>query len=539
MSKFYVTTAIDYPSGLPHIGHLYEKILADTYARWYRLQGDQVYFLTGTDENGQKLQKAARDQGFSSVQEFVDRNAGVFLNLSEQANISYSDFIRTTEPRHQQVVTDVWHKLWDQGDIYQGEYSGSYCYGCEQFISPSQVLHQDGKNICPVHLTELTELSEDGYYFKLSRYQDKILSHLTHHHEFIFPETAYTDILTRLQAEPLKDLPISRKNQGWGIPIPQDQNYVIYTWFDALINYYTPTVSGAMPQHVWPSDVHVIGKDINWFHSVVWPGILMALNLPLPKKIFVHGMILDQDGRKMSKSLGNIICPMELMASFPLDTLRYIFLRSVPSGKDGKVSAQLIARAHNGELANELGNLVSRVIKLALKKNLAVIPPLLMTQLSQTNSEESLALYQPTFIDCCHLLMAQYRHDQVMNHLFAEISELNIGMNRIQPWSLAESEPKLQAVLYTLIIRIYLFAYFLQAFLPDTATRIFHVITAKYPQNQNSTTQVKDILAMMTSRQKTQDTSYLPTFYLRSPDPLFRKINLESTSCQAELNAGS
>ena len=393
--SIYITTAIDYPNGKPHIGHAYEKLLADTYARWHRFVGHKVFFLTGTDENGQKLQRTAQKLSFSDTQSFVDKYSQYFRDFAEQIEITHDDFIRTTQPRHVKTVQQFWHKLLANEDIYLGEYQGWYCYGCEQFIPENQL---DKEKNCPIHHTKTTYLTETGYFFKTSRYLDSILAHIKSDPHFIFPASARDEILSRLTSQELLDLPISRHSVGWGIEVPapppdQDsrdclganstekkpQKYVIYTWFDALINYYSALQPPDTPSYrpsgngVWPCDVHFIGKDITWFHTVIWPCMLMSFGLPLPRRIHVHGMVLDGGGKKMSKSLGNIICPIEVLKHYPIDTLRYTFLRSIPSGKDGKFSWEMLRRRHNSELANDLGNLVSRSLKLTLKKLPGVI----------------------------------------------------------------------------------------------------------------------------------------------------------------------
>ena len=478
LSDYYITTAIDYPNGPPHIGHLYEKIIADTYARWHRYLGsDAVFFLTGTDENGQKLQKSAVKNGWQDVAEFVDDNVAKFRDLCHKAQLTHSDFIRTSEERHRQTVTEMWQKLVDGGDIYAGEYSGLYCYSCEQFYPPNQVLMTAGKASCPIHHEPLAMLSEQGYYFKLSSYGDRILQYLRKHKDFIFPSSAYEEIVSRLLSEPLRDLPVSRIYDGWGIRVPNDPSCVIYTWFDALFNYYTPIHRGhsghGRESVSWPADVHVIGKDINWFHSVIWPAMLMALGLELPKKLHVHGMILDGKGKKMAKSAGNVLCPMAMMELFPLDTLRYAFLRSITSGKDGKLSEQLIKTIHNGELANDLGNLVSRLIKLAIKMGLGKL-------LCEQTPLPEISRWQKVAADVKEK-MDQHHHHQALDILFGEVSRINIELNECRPWSLSPEEPELARLLYGWHLEIFYLAGLLTSFLPDSSAAIISYLGTDLP----------------------------------------------------------
>ena len=483
MSTFVITTAIDYPNGAPHIGHLYEKLVSDTYARWQvylsescvlnvHTKAKQVFFLTGTDENGQKLQKSAAEQGWDSVQNYVDHHVAQFRRLCAKAELTHTDFIRTTDARHQQTVREMWMRLVESGHIYRGEYSGLYCYSCEQFYPASQVLKQAGESgqtvpHCPVHQIPLAVLAEPGYFFKLSKYTSALKAYFRAHQDFIFPPAAYDEILSRLHHEDLHDLPVSRLNKGWGIEVPSDGEYVIYTWFDALLNYYTPVFKAQLPAAAWPVDMHVIGKDINWFHSVIWSAMLMALGLELPKRIMVHGMILDGEGKKMSKSMGNIICPMALMDEFALDTLRFVFLKTIPSGKDGKISYELIRKVHNGQLANDLGNLVSRLIKLTLKMG----HRRLEAQVSAEPSPAVLLRWQQVrqmMVDkmaiCCH-------HD-AMATLWAEVMRMNSELNLKKPWSMDATSIELKAHLTTWLLDLYCLACLLQAFLPDASHQI-------------------------------------------------------------------
>lgn len=313
--NFYITTAIDYPNGAPHMGHAYEKIVTDAYARWERFLGKKTHFLTGTDENGQKLIESAEKEGIETGA-FVDAQVEKFRQLCQALNISHNDFIRTTEERHHRVAQDFWNKLEARGDIYAGSYSGQYCIHCEAFYTETQAPDK----LCPDHKTPLKLKEEEGYFFKLSAYQDWILNTLKTNPQMVAPKRAYNEILSRLEGESLRDLAISRPSAGWGVPVPNQPGYVMYTWFDALINYYSAL--NEEQREFWPADVHVIGKDILWFHSVLWPCMLHGVGLPIPKQIYVHGMILAEDGRKMSKSLGNGVDPQEILSRYPLDSFQ-------------------------------------------------------------------------------------------------------------------------------------------------------------------------------------------------------------------------
>lgn len=486
-AAFTITTAIDYPNGAPHVGHLYEKLISDVYARWYRYLGGnqglglyaasgEVYFLTGTDENGQKLQQAAGGGSRAEVQGYVDENVAQFQALCAQAELTHTDFIRTTAARHHATVQDMWQRLAAAGHIYAGEYTGLYCYSCEQFYPPAQAqLHQDeaAQQVphCPVHHIPLVELAESGYFFKLSQHAAALKAHLAAHKNFIVPASAYDEIWSRLQHEDLHDLPISRINKGWGIEVPGDPTRVIYTWFDALWNYYTPVAQGQMPAAAWPVDMHVIGKDINWFHSVIWPALLMALDLELPKRILVHGMILDDQGRKMSKSVGNIVCPFALMAEFPLDTLRFMFIKTIASGRDGKISHDLVRGVHNGQLANELGNLVSRLLKLSLKKGYAVFAVELHTDPAGSAITHWQELRQRMVVQ-----MEQCQHHEALDILWQEVARMNAQINHIKPWSLAEGSAELQTQLTMWMVDLYSLARVMTAFMPETSARIMRYL---------------------------------------------------------------
>ena len=457
--KFYITTAIDYPNGKPHLGHTYEKIVTDTYARWARFLGKKTHFLTGTDENGQKLQISAESAGESNVYEFVEKNANIFKSLCSDLKITNDDFIRTTEDRHIKVAQNLWKKLEDNGDIYRGTYEGEYCTDCEQFYPENQIV--DGN--CPSHGKPLVHVKEEGFKFKLSKYHDWIQSYIEENKSFVFPKSAREEMLGRLRVEPLRDLSFSRKASGWGIPVPSDENHVIYTWGDALINYYTPVMNGDYKEDTWPADVHVIGKDISWFHIIIWPCMLKALGLEIPRQIHVHGMVLDEKGRKMSKSVGNVIDPYDIINNFPNDTIRYYLLRNVPSGSDGRASIDGFKKRHNNELANELGNLVNRAIKLSLKK---ISPDI---KADNHVLEFNIA---DLIVDDMRSLMSENLHHKALDKYWEGVSRLNTFLNDKEPWKIKDDPELFGNIMYTCLHGVYVLGVMGTAFMPEASRKI-------------------------------------------------------------------
>ncbi|MEM2822172.1 MAG: methionine--tRNA ligase [Candidatus Pacearchaeota archaeon] len=364
--KFYITTAIDYVNAEPHLGHAYEKILTDAIARWKRLNGFDVFFLTGTDENASKVARAAREAGAKSIEQikaFVDGNAKKFLQLAKVLNISYDDFIRTTEERHIKVAKKLFEIIYSKGLIYKTSYKGLYCVACEAFYKESEAI--DGK--CPVHKKPLEMLEEENYFFKLSKFKDKLLKLVP---RLVKPSKYANEILARLKQEELKDLSVSRANLEWGIKVPFDPSQTIYVWIDALSNYISALgwPDSEKFKKYWPADMHVIGKDINWFHSVIWPALLLAAGIKPPKQIFVHGFI-TYGGEKLSKTAGITYDPIKLANIYGTDALRYFLLREAAIGEDFEFSEEKIKERLNSELADKLGNLVTRIIGLANKIN--------------------------------------------------------------------------------------------------------------------------------------------------------------------------
>lgn len=368
MSKFFISTAIDYPSGKPHMGHAYEKICADTIARYKRLKGFDVHFSTGTDEHGMKIQRKAESAG-KSPKQFVDEMVVHFKNLCKELDISYDDFIRTTEPRHIKVAQKVFKNIFDKGEIFKDIYEGLYCVECETYYTARDL--KNGK--CPVHGKEPENVSEESYFFTMSKYQDRLKEHIRKNPGFIRPESKRNEILNRLDV-PLKDLSVSRTSFDWGVPVPVDKRHIQYVWMDALINYLT-TVGwpGGKSRKFWPADIHVIGKDIVWHHTVIWGSILLAAGIELPKTVFVHGFI-NIRGAKMSKSDGTVVDPQELVKKYSTDALRYFLLSEIPFGEDGDFTEESLVTRNNSELADNLGNFINRVLTFIYNKNGKKVP---------------------------------------------------------------------------------------------------------------------------------------------------------------------
>jgi len=437
--KFYVTTAIDYVNARPHIGHAFEKTLADAIARYHRLKEEDVFFLTGVDENAQKNVEAAEKAGFN-VKEFVDKNTGFFLELCKKLNISYDAFIRTSAKDHAIVVQKIIKKIIDKGDIYLGKYEGWYCTGCEEYKTEKDLVN--GK--CPEHNKELEFRKEEAYFFKLSKYQNKLLKIIP---KYVIPEERKNEIMKRVE-EGLNDLCVSRKNVDWGIDFPNDKNFKVYVWVDALINY----ISGLKDKNkkYWPADVHVIGKGINWFHSVIWPALLLSAEYELPEKLLVHGY-LNLGGKKISKSLGNVIDPLKLLEKYNPDSVRYSLLKCSVFD-DSDYSEEILVERHNNELANKLGNLVSRVSSLIEKNGIEKCENKLLKKLNIKKIER---------------LFEGFEFDKVLNEIFAFIDICNEYVQKKKPW-----ETKDKKVLYELADSIKAIAILLFPFIPSTSEKI-------------------------------------------------------------------
>lgn len=449
---FYITSPLYYTNGSPHVGHAYTTIVADVIARWHRLNGDKTFFLTGTDEYGEKILEAAvkNDKG---AKIFVDELASIFRNVWDSLNISYDDFIRTTEDRHKKVVWDFVNAANKKGDIYKGEYEGSYCVDCESFKTESELVN--GK--CPEHNIKPELRKEESYFFRLSKYQKKLLEFYKKNPEFVSPQSKFEEIKNRVNAG-LKDLSITRVNLTWGIPFPLDKSHSIYVWFDALTNYVSALggKKGALFRAFWPADLHLVGKEINWFHSVIWPAMLFSVGIRPPKKIFAHGWWLV-DGQKMSKSLGNVVDPLEVSRKYSVDALRYYLLRDAPFGDDGNFSEKKLIERINGELVADLGNLVYRALTLAEKYEGRIYgkPKAPIKEKVKSISKH----------------MDELELTNALEEIWQLIRETNKYINETEPWKLSGKE--LANVLYNLLERIRIIAILISPFLPETSERIF------------------------------------------------------------------
>jgi len=473
MKSFYITTAIDYVNGSPHIGHAYEKILTDVIARFHRLQGDQVHFLTGVDEHGQKVQQSARKRGIAP-QQFVDEVSAEFRALLPKLGISNDDFIRTTEERHKQVVGRILQQLFDRGEIYQAEYRGFYSTRQEQFLQEKDRL-PDGT--WPELFGEVSEIIEPNYFFKLRAHQDWLIDFLTKNENFIFPRYRQKQVLEFLR-EPLNDLCISRPRERleWGIPLPFDPAYVTYVWFDALLNYYSAV---ADRPGVWPADWHVIGKDILLPpHAVYWPIILHVAGLPLPRGLLVHGW-WTQSGAKMSKSTGNAVDPLDFVAEFGVDAFRYFLIREMNVGQDSDFSREQFLVRYTSDLANDLGNLVNRTLNMTGRFAAGVVP---VAGAEEEPEQELKALWAKTREE--YLALAEgFQFHTALERLFVFIKSINAYIEKRAPWKLGKSaDPadggRLRTALATMAEALRLSAAALRPVMPTAADRILGVLGA-------------------------------------------------------------
>ncbi len=476
MGKFYITTPIYYPSDNLHIGHAYTTVAADALARYHRQRGDDVYFLTGTDEHGQKIQRQAEANN-QEPQEFVNGIVKNIKDLWKLLNITNDDFIRTTEPRHVKRVQKIFNRLYEQGDIYKSEYEGLYCTPCEAFWLERQLV--EGK--CPDCGREVEKIREESYFFRLSKYADRLMEHIEAHPEFIQPVSRKNEMINNFLRPGLEDLCVSRTTFSWGIPVTFDSKHVIYVWLDALTNYitalgYPDNLEAGLFERFWPADLHLVGKEIIRFHTIIWPIILMALDLPLPKQIFGHGWLVLEDG-KISKSKGNIVDPVELVEKYGLDAIRYYLLREVPFGSDGVYSEEALILRVNTDLANDLGNLLHRTLSMVEKfaDGIVPVPGNYEALEEELMNEASLALQMVK----SH--MEKLEVSDALAAIFRLVGKANKYIDEAAPWSLNKQgkRERLGTVLYSMVEVLRITSILLVPFLVETPEKIWQQLGLK------------------------------------------------------------
>ena len=521
--KYYMTTAIAYTSGKPHIGNTYEIVLADAIARFKRMQGYDVFFQTGTDEHGQKIEEKAREAGVTP-KEFVDGVAAEIRRIWDLMNTSYDKFIRTTDADHEAQVQKIFKKLYDQGDIYKGYYEGMYCTPCESFFTESQLV--DGK--CPDCGREVQPAREEAYFFKMSKYADRLIEHINAHPEFIQPVSRKNEMMNNFLLPGLQDLCVSRTSFQWGIPVTFDPKHVTYVWLDALTNYITgigyDCEGGSAEQFLkdWPADLHLIGKDIIRFHTIYWPIFLMALDLPLPKQVFGHPWLLQGDG-KMSKSKGNVLYADELAEMFGVDAVRFFVLHEMPFDNDGVITWELMVERMNSELANTLGNLVNRTVSMSNKyfggvvNNTGVMDPV-DRELRETAAAAA---------EKVTAKMEELRVADAITEIFNLFKRCNKYIDETMPWALAKDESKrdrLAAVLYNLVEGISIGASLLEPFMPETSEKILAQLGAK-----KRSLEVMNMFGLYQSGAKVTD----------KPEILFARLDVKEVLEQVEAKAAA
>ncbi len=476
MEKFYITTPIYYPSDKLHIGHSYCTVATDTMARYKRLRGYDVMFLTGTDEHGQKLERIAKGQGLTP-KEYIDKVVVGIKELWKTLDISYDKFIRTTDDYHVKTVQRIFKRLYDQGDIYKSTYEGWYCTPCESFFTEHQLV--DGK--CPDCGREVEKVKEESYFFRLSKYQDRIIKYMEENPEFLQPNTRQNEMINNFLKPGLEDLAVSRTSFKWGIPVEFDPGHVVYVWVDALSNYISAlgydTEDDSLFQKYWPADVHVVGKEIVRFHSIIWPAMLMALDLPLPKQIFGHGWLVINGG-KMSKSVGNVVDPNVLVEKYGVDAIRYFLLREIAFGQDGNFNNEALIQRINSDLANDLGNLVSRTVGMIQKYFNGTLPE----AQEPTEFDADLVETAKNTVPKIENSMDKMMFSDALIELWNLIRRTNKYIDETQPWILIKEEAKhamLANALYHVAESIRIISVLLQPFMPNTPTLIWKQLGIK------------------------------------------------------------
>ena len=510
MGKFYLTTPVYYVNDAPHIGHAYTTVAADTLSRYRRLLGDNVFFLTGTDEHGSKILQAAREKGLSPGQ-LVDRMVQRFKKLWGKLFISYSDFIRTTQQKHVRVVENVILKLYEKGDIYKGTYSGWYCVPCESFWLESQLL--EGR-LCPECKREVTRVEEESYFFRLSRYQKPLLDYYSKHPDFVLPPSRMNEVVEFVKRG-LKDLSITRLNLEWGIPCPLDKSHSIYVWIDALINYISAlgySQDDVRFSTFWPADVHLVGKDILRFHAIIWPALLMSLGVELPRMVFAHGWWMVK-GEKMSKSKKNVIDPEWIVDRFGPDYLRYFLLREVPFGEDGNFSPSLFVKRVNSDLANDLGNLLNRTLSLVVRYCGGKVPSPAKDFPEDGRVREKVK----NLASQIKPFMEKLSFSQALSCIWEVIGETNLYLDRCAPWRLAKEgkNERMQTVLYNVLETLRIFSILLFPFIPSGARKIWNQIG------------MKDEIESQTIKDGVEWGKLPPGIETRKGEPVFPRIKKE------------
>ena len=518
--KFYLTTAIAYTSGKPHIGNTYEIVLADAMVRYKREQGYDVYFQTGTDEHGQKVENKAKELGVTP-KEFVDDVSGTIKGIWDLMNTSYDRFIRTTDEDHEKQVQKIFKKLYDQGDIYKGEYEGLYCTPCESFFTESQLV--DGK--CPDCGREVKPAKEEAYFFKMSKYADRLIEHINTHPEFIQPESRKNEMMNNFLLPGLQDLCVSRSTFSWGVPVPFDTRHVTYVWLDALTNYITGLGYDADGNHgdlfkkYWPADLHLIGKDIIRFHTIYWPIFLMALDIPLPKQVFGHPWLLrGKDDDKMSKSKGNVLYADDLVKVFGVDAVRYFVLHEMPFDNDGVISWELLVERTNSDLANTIGNLVNRTISMSNKYFGGIVENKGVSEAV----DEDLKAVVTTTADRASEKMDKNRVADAITEVLNLFKRCNKYIDETMPWALAKDESKkdrLATVLYNLIESIEIGGSLLYSFMPETSGKIIAQING----SKRSLESMKNFGLYKSGNKVTE-----------KPEILFARLDLKEVLAKAE-----
>tara|TARA_Y100000816_G_scaffold292587_1_gene288851 strand:+ start:4582 stop:6123 length:1542 start_codon:yes stop_codon:yes gene_type:complete len=471
---FYITTPIYYPSGKPHMGHAYSSIVADIFARFKRLEGYEVMFLTGTDEHGLKIQREA-EKNKKDPKVFCDELSEKFKDLTRILNLSNDDFIRTTEKRHFKSVEAIWNRLLKSGDIYLDKYSGWYSVSDEAYYDEDEIEVIDGKKKSKSSGSTVDWVEEESYFFKLSAWSDRLLKHYKENNDFILPSTRKNEVVNFVE-KGLKDLSISRTSFSWGIPVPKNNKHVIYVWLDALTNYLSalnfPDIDDKSYQNFWPADIHIIGKDILRFHAIYWPAFLLAAKLPLPKKIFGHGWILSDD-KKMSKSLGNILDPIEIIENYGLDQLRYYLIKEVSLGNDGNISMKNLKNCINNDLANNYGNLCQRVFSFIKKNCSNKIPKPKKLETVDLKLIDKLKKDVPNLVK----LMDNQNLNEYIKSVVSYSFDANKYFNDLEPWSVKKKDPeRMQAILFTASEQIKNISILLNAIIPSTTEKVFKTL---------------------------------------------------------------